>query len=165
MEIEQIYKNVDNLVLTHLMLNDEAMKIMQSLGYNGFKRLHRYNTKCLLCYHHQLENYFYDRYQRVLNTRVDFTSYNPLDLKAHLEKWKSLLESSIQELSELNQEHFDVVGVTNYIIEDLICDFVKHLEKVNRWIIRFNESLWSSIDCHMVDDCLHAKMKKKEEGE
>ena len=39
MEIEQIYKNVDNIILTHLMINDKAMKHCQSLGYNGFKRL------------------------------------------------------------------------------------------------------------------------------
>ena len=43
--------------------------------------------------------------------------------------------------------------------------FVKKLEKVNRWIMRFNESQWNPIDIHKVDDDLHKKMKKKEENE
>lgn len=165
MEIEQIYKNVDNLILTHLMINDKAMKYTQSLGYNGFKRMHRFLSKELMCLHQKLVTCFYDKYQKVLNVNVDNVIYEPLDLKSHLEKWKTLLENGIQELGELNQEHFDIIGVTNDIIEDLICKFMHYLEKINRWIKRFNESMWNSVDCHIVDDYLHKKMKKKEEGE
>lgn len=165
MEIEQIYKNVDNIILTHLMINDKAMKHCQSLGYNGFKRLHKYEAKYLLCLHQQLENCYFDKYQKILDINVDIPVYNPIDLKEHLEKWKILLNRSIQELGELNQEHFDIVGITNSIIEDLICCFMKKYEKVNRWINRFNESMWNSTEIHYVDDCLHKKMKEKEEGE
>ena len=165
MEIEQLYKNVDNIILTHLMINDKAMKHCQALGYNGFKRLHRCETKYLLCLHQKLENCYFNRYQKVLNAEVENPIYNPIDFKEHLEKWKELLLKDIQELGELNQEHFDTVGMTNSIIEDLICCFIKKLEKVNRWITRFNESMWNSIDCHSVDDYLHKKIKKKEEGE
>ena len=165
MEIEQIYKNVDNIVLTHLMINDDAMKVCQSLGYNGFKRLHRCLTKELLCEHIKLENCYFDRFQKVLNTKVNFSQYAPMDLKNHLEKWKELLTRHIQELGELNQEHFDVLGVTSETIECVIHILVKKLEKVNRWIIRFNESNWNSMEIHYVDDCLHKKYKKMEEGE
>lgn len=165
MEIEQIYKNVDNIILTHLMINDKAMKITQSLGYNGFKRLHRCETKYLLCKHIDLENCYFDKYQKVLESNVNVPVYNPISLKEHLEKWKELLNRSIQELGELNQEHFDIIGITNGIIEDLICCFMKKYEKTCRWIARFNESDWNSIEMHSVDDCLHSKYKKKEEGE
>lgn len=165
MEIEQVYKNVDNLILTHLMINDDAMKYMQSLGYNGFKRLHRCLVKELLKKHQKLENCYFEKYQKVLNTAVDSTIYEPTTLKYHLEKWKELLFRGIQELGELNQEHFDIVGITNSIIEDLICCFTAKYEKVCRWIMRFNESDWNSIDCHYVDDYLHKKMKNIEERE
>ena len=165
MEIEQIYKNVDTIILTHLMINDTAMAYTQSFGYNGFKRLHRHLTKELLCKHLKLENCYFDKYQKILDAPVDTPNYKPMNLKNHLERWKELLERHIQELGELNQEHFDLIGTTNSIIEDIIHCFLKKYEKVNRWIIRFNESNWSSIDCHYVDDCLHKKMKKKEEGE
>lgn len=162
MELEQIFKNIDSIILNHLMINDDAMKITQSLGYNGFKRLHRYNAKKLLCYHQKLDNYYFDRYRKILNPTIDVSSYNPTNLQSHLEKWKLSLEMSIQELGELNQEHFDLIGITNCIVDDLIKDFCKYLEKVNRWIMRFNESNWNSIDCHYIDDYLHKKMKEKE---
>jgi len=165
MEIEQIYKNVDTIILSHLMVSDSAMQYTQALGYNGFKRMHKCLTKELLCKHIELETCYFDIYQKVLNAPVDTPTYNPTTLKSHLEKWKELLARHIQELGELNQEHFDVVGVTNHIIEDLIHCFIKKLEKVNRYIKRFNESDWNSMDCHMVDDCLHKKYKKMEEGE
>ena len=45
MTIEEIYKKADNIIITHLMVNDDAMKITQSIGYNGFKRFHRYMAK------------------------------------------------------------------------------------------------------------------------
>ena len=165
MEIEQIYRNVDTIILTHLMVSDNAMQYMQALGYNGFKRYHRYFTKELLCKHINLEVCYYDRYQKVLKAPVDAPIYEPTTLKIHLEKWKELLARHIQELGELNQEHFDVVGITNNVIEELVCCFMKKLEKVNKWIMRFNESNWNSMECHYVDDCLHKKMKEKEEGE
>lgn len=165
MEIEQIYKNVDNLIISHLMMNDTAMKICQSLGYNGFKRLHRCETKYLLCKHIELENSYFDKYQKVLNQDNLTFNYTFTTLKEHLEKWKELLNRAIQELGELNQEHFDIIGMTNCTIEDLINCFIKKHEKVCRWIARFNESDWNIIEVHYVDDCLHKKMKEKEEGE
>jgi hypothetical protein len=163
MEIEQIYKNVDNIILTALMINDDAMKYTQSWGYNGFKRLHRCETKYLLCKHQELENSYFDKYRKMLNASVGNPNYNPISLKDHLEKWRDLLNRNIQELGELNQEHFDVIGITNCVIEDLIYCFMKKYEKVSRWIARFNESSWNSIEIHLLDDKLHEKMKKKEE--
>ncbi len=78
---------------------------------------------------------------------------------------ENFIRNSIQELGELNQEHFDLVGVTCETIECVMQLFVKKLEKVNRRIMRFNESNWNAIDIHKVDDDLHWKMKKKEEGD
>ena len=165
MTIEEIYKRTDNLIITHLMVNDDAMKITQSIGYNGFKRLHRYLAKELMCKHQWLNCQYFDRFRKTFETDISIPTYKPVSFKDHLEKWKDLLEKGIQELGELNQEHFDVVGVTNETIECVICIFVKKLEKVNRWIMRFNESNWNAIDIHKVDDDLHCKMKKKEEGD
>lgn len=165
MEIDQVYKNIDNILLTHIMINDKAMKFTQSIGYNGFKRMHRCLSKELMCLHQKLVTCYFDKYRKVLDTNVDTPLYNPVDLKSHLEKWKNILSISIQELGELNQEHFDLVGITNDVVEDTLKCFMCKLEKINRWITRFDESMWNSIDCHLVDDYLHKKMKKKEEGE
>lgn len=165
MTIEEIYKSADNIILTHLMINDEAMKYTQSMGYNGFKRMHRCLVKKLLKKHLMLSTCYFDRYNKILDVRVDKPSYSPMSLKGHFEKWKELLERHIQELGELNQEHFDLVGCSNEIIECVMHKFVRKLEKVNRWILRFNESNWNPIELHNVDDYIHKKYKKKEEEE
>lgn len=162
MDLEQIYKGIDNIIVNHIMLNDKAMQITQSLGFNGFKRFHRYNETCLLEMHQCLENWYFDRYQKVLNVDVSIIQYNPIDLKAHLSKWKILLETDMQTLGELNQEHFDLVGISNCIIDKLIYKFSKHYEKICRYLKRFEASNWDSLDCHIVDDYLHKKIKEKE---
>ena len=162
MTIEEIYKRADNLIITHLMINDDAMKITQSIGYNGFKRFHRHLAKELMCKHQWLNCDYYDRFRKTFETNISIPTYKPISFKDHLEKWKKLLEDGIQELGELNQEYFDVVGTTNKIFECVIDCFVHKLEKVNRWIIRFNDSNWDAGFIHLVDDKLHEKMKEKE---
>ena len=165
MTIEEIYKRADNLIITHLMVNDDAMKITQSIGYNGFKRMHRYMAKELMCKHQYLNCIYFDRFRKTFETDISIPTYKPVSFKDHLEKWKALLESGIQELGELNQEHFDLIGVTSEPIECVMNLFVKKLEKVNRWIMRFNESNWNSMDLHCVDDYIHKKYKEMEEGD
>ena len=162
MTIEEIYKRADNLIITHLMVNDDAMKICQSIGYNGFKRLHRCLAKELMCKHQWLNCTYFDRFRKTFETDISIPSYKPVSFKDHLEKWKTLLENGIQELGELNQEYFDLIGFNNEVLECVASIFAKKLEKVNRWITRFNESSWNSIDIHLVDDELHKKMKEKE---
>lgn len=162
MEIEQIYKGVDEIILKHIMLNDKAMKLTQSWGYNGFKRLHRVNSKKLFCEHQKIENNMFDKYRKMLDINIDFVRYSTMDLKNHLEKWKNILYEDINNLQKLNYEHFEKTGISNDIIECILKIFFHDYEKVCRYIERFNESNWNSIDCHNLDDYLHKKMKEIE---
>lgn len=163
MTIEEIYESIDKIVLKHLMLNDDAMKLTQSWGYNGFKRLHRMNTKKLLCSHSELSNCMFDRYRKVLNVRVNFEDYVPTSLKSHLDKWIDVLNEDLQKLGELNYEHIKLVGYSNCVAECVMKCFIHDQEKANRWYERFSNSNWNSIEMHLVDDRLHEKMKKEEE--
>lgn len=165
MNIEEIYKNVDRIILKHLMINDDAMKICQSLGYNGFKRMHRVNSRKLLNNHLELENNMFDKYRLILNTNVEVSKYDPVNIKNHLDKWKQALEEDIKQLGNLNYKHMETVGISNNIIESLICLFIHDYEKTSRWYARFNESNWNPIDMHAVDDRLHEKIKQDEERE
>lgn len=165
MSIEEIYKNVDKIILKHVMLNDDAMKICQSLGYNGLKRMHRVNTKYLLDNHIKLENGMFDKYRQVLNVNVEFSKYDPVNIKTHLDTWKKTLEDDIKSLGSLNYNHMEAVGISNCVIEKVIELFLHDYEKVCRWYARFSESNWNSIDMHLVDDTLHEKIKKYEERE
>lgn len=163
MTVEEIYKSTDKIILKHLMINDNAMKIMQSLGYNGFKRLHRCNTRELLKYHIKLENNLFDKYRQILDVSPESIKYDPINMKNHLDKWKQTLNEDIKTLGNLNYEHIQTIGISNDIIEDTLKEFLHDYEKVCRYYMRFNESNWNPIDIHVVDDKLHEKIKKYEE--
>ena len=163
MNIEEVYKSADKIILKHLMLNDDAMKTLQSLGYNGFKRMHRVNTRCLLEKHIELENNMFDKYRKVLNVNVDFKSYKPINIKSHLESWMQTLDEDIKLIGNLNYMHMQLVGVSNSTIEDVLKQFLYDYEKVCRWYERFNETNWNPVEMHIVDDALHEKIKKYEE--
>ena len=94
-----------------------------------------------MCKHQWLNCIYFDKFRKTFETDISIPTYKPVSFKDHLEKWKNLLENSIQELGELNQEHFDLVGVTCETIECVMQLFVKKLEKVNRWIMSFNERI------------------------
>lgn len=164
MEIEQIYKGIDEIILKHIMLNDKAMQLVQSWGYNGFKRFHRINSKKLFCEHQKIENAMFDKYRKVLEIDVDFIKYSPMDLRTHLEKWKNVLFDDIERLGRLNYKHIEAVGISNNVLECVLNIFLHDYEKVCRYIERFNESNWNSIDCHNVDDYIHKKYKEVEEN-
>lgn len=161
-EIESLYKEIDSIILKHLMLNDNAMKLCQSWGYNGFKRLHRVNAKKMLCKHLELENCMFDKYRIVLKTEVKDTDFSASNIKYHLNQLRDLFYNDIKQLGQLNFKHIELIGVSNSIVEDVIKCFNHDYEKMCRWFKRFDESSWSSIDIHLVDDKLHEKMKEIE---
>ena len=162
MDIESIYKSLDEMALKHLMLNDEAMVRTQSMGYNGLKRLHRVNSKKFHCDHIKLENDMFERYRKVLNVTPQSLAYSPTNIRTHLMKWKEVLEADIKELGSLNDNHIKIVGFSNKAADSMIDKFLHDYEKVSRWVARFNESNWNVMDIHMVDDRLHDKMKEIE---
>jgi hypothetical protein len=164
-DIETIFKSVDTIILKHLMINDSAMKLTQSWGYNGFKRLHRVKAKKMLCEHLKLENCMFDKYRTVLETDVKGIEYSPSNIKYHISQMKETLESDIRELGKLNYKHIELVGISNSVIECVLECFMHDYEKMCRWFARFNESSWNSIDLRLLDDQLHSKYKKIEEGE
>lgn len=163
MTVEEIYKSIDKILLKNIMLNDDAMKIMQSLGYNGFKRMHRCNIRELLECHIKLENYMFDKYRHILEVTPEINKYDPVNMKNHLDKWKQSLEEDIKSLGDLNYKHIEVIGISNCIVEDVLKELLHDYEKVCRYYARFNESNWNPIDIHFVDDNLHEKIKKYEE--
>ncbi|MEG1506720.1 MAG: hypothetical protein RR478_04395 [Bacilli bacterium] len=162
MDISTIYQEVDKIILKNLMINDDAMKICQSIGLNGFKRLHRCNIKNLLCKHLKLENNMYDKYRKVLETDILGSKYKIASIKEHLYTWKNSLSEDVKKLGELNKEHFNCVGVENCVIKETIEDMLHDYEKTCRWYCRFEETQWNLHDIHYLDDNLHQKYKELE---
>lgn len=163
MEVSAIYKEIDRIIVKHKKINDKAMKLTQSWGYNGFKRLHRVNTKKLMCEHLKIENDMFDKYQQILDSSSEIISYDPTSLKTHLSKWKDILYEDIYNIAKLNYEHIQSIGVSNDIAKCVLAIFQYDYEKVCRWYKRFNDSNFDLVDIHIVDDYIHKKYKEIED--
>ena len=163
-ELQSILERVGAILLTHLMVNDDAMKATQFLGYNGFKRLHRMNVRFFTDMHMDIENMAFDKHRMLLDAKVGNVSYSPVNMKDHLMKWDDLLGQNLKELGQLQNAYRDHTGNDCCIIKNTMARMGKHYEKTGRWIKRFNESNFSSHDLHEVDDRLHKKLKLIEEG-
>lgn len=165
MTIEDIYKETDVLFIKELMINNEAMKMCQSWGLNGFKRWHRmldkfFNEKSI-----ELECSMFDNYRKVLDVIVGNPNYKPLNFKSHITNWKPVLEADIRRLGELNKAHMEEVGMGCSIIECALEKLKKVYEKVCRYEDKFNKVGWTWDYVFIEDNRLHDKCKKIEEGE
>lgn len=145
------------------MINNSAMKLTQSWNLNGFKRWHRclerfFNEKSIC-----LENKMFDYYRKILNVDIQNPNYNPSDFQNHITTWKSVVDTDLKKLGNLNKEHMNEIGVENEIIKCTICKLVKIQEKLARYIDKFGKTNWSWEYLYICDDNLHKKMKEKEE--
>ena len=162
--MREIYTEVAEVLCEHKQLNINAMAICQSLGYNGFKRLHRCLSKKMMCAEISLINNFYDKYRDVFLPPHATATYAPRDLKSHLMEWDKKLLDGITKLGDANKKHFEKVGVENCVIKDIMECMLHDYEKCGRWYKRFEETSWLAHDLHVLDDRLHDKLKKIEES-
>lgn len=160
--IPEILHDIDCVILWHKCFNDKAMKMCQAAGYNGFKRMHRYNTRCFLNWHMKLENEAYDKFRFTMDTHIDDFNIMWGSLVDHLKNWDAKLDQDIDELAMLNNEYRMCAGEGNCIVEKALHKMVKNHEKTGRWYKRFEETK-SAHDQHELDDAIHARYKKKEE--
>lgn len=165
MEISEIFKSTDEILLKELMFYDKAMMYAQGFGYNGFKRMFRVLTKKTLCWHIELENNLFDYHRLFLNAGASANTQNFSNIRVILESFKNMLATDLTQLAKLNQEHIAQTGISNCVIENMIKCSREKWNKVSRWITRFNETNWNIIEIHIVDDATHKKMKEYEEGE
>ena len=161
--ISSLYESIGKVLSMNCKLNEQSMVICHSIGYNGFKRWHRYRTRQFndmkLC----LANELFDKFRITYEFKDYEVKYSPKSLQEHLGLWEKFTLDSIKELGLLNQEYFKETGSESKIICTALCKLMKDYEKLGRYISRFNESDWLVIDMHSVDDHLHCKYKEKEE--
>ena len=163
-QITDIFNSVHDVISTYKKVSIKSMVIMQHLGYNGFKRWHRYKSKCLFDLELQLMNKLCDEFRITPNFKDLDVSYTPSSIEEHLRNWDKLLLDSVQELGKLNIEFTKQTGMPCKLIEKLIHKFSKDYQKVGKYLKRFNDSDWLTLDIHIVDDCLHKKYKEKEKN-
>jgi len=162
--MEELYRKIDEILLSYTFIHEKAMKACQALGYNGMKRMHRCKAKEFYCLHIQLSNELYDKYRTVLDTNISDFNYKPTNLKEHLTWLDNKMKESIGMLGQYNNSYISSVGKSCGVVETAMGCLVHDYEKTGRWIKRFDESQWSSHDMHYVDDRLHDKYKEIEGG-
>jgi len=163
MKIPDILMEMDKVLLWHKCFNDKSMKMCQAAGFNGFKRLHRYNTRCFLNWHLCLENEAYDKFRFTLDTEYEDFNYSTSGLIDHLKNWDMKLGKDIEKLAMLNNEYRMLAGVGNKTAKKALRKMTKNHEKAGRWYRRFEETK-SMHDQYDLDGKIHEKYKKKEEG-
>ena len=160
--VKALYDSVHKVLSVHSKLNAMAMAAMQSSGYNGFKRWHRCRSKELFCLDIELANEFIDRFRVKGDFKEYELSYSPSGMEEHLKAWEKALLDGIQELGTAGKDYFELSGMESCSIKKAMELLAKDYKKVGRYLTRFSESDWLSLDMHCVDDKLHKKYKKKE---
>lgn len=162
-QIKSLYENICKVLTTHCKINKLAMRSLQALGYNGFKRWHRYRSRQFFEMKLCLSNEIFDKFRIKGDFKSYDVTYDPTSIEEHLKSWDSVLLDGIQELGTLHKRYFELTGMDSKIIESAIHKMIRDYEKVGRLIKRFMESDWLTLDMHIVDDKLHCKYKEKEE--
>lgn len=160
--VSTIYEAIGKVLTIHCKLNKLAMSKMQIMGYNGFKRWHRYRSRQFFELKLCLANELYDKFRISPNFKDYELTYSPANVEEHLKSWDKALLDAIQELGTLNKEYYELAGVNCCIIEKAMRKMMRDYEKVGRLLKRFTESDWLTLDMHIVDDKLHEKYKAKE---
>lgn len=162
--VSELFEAVSKVLVTHCKLNEIAMSRMHILGYNGFKRWHRYRSREFFELRLCLATELYDRFRLTPNFKDYEITYSPAGMEEHLKSWDKALLDGIQELGTLNKRYYELAGVGCCVIEEAMGKLMKDYEKVGRLWKRFAESDWLTLDMHIVDDALHAKYKEKEKA-
>lgn len=160
--ITSLYESIGKVLSIHCKLNEISMVVCQSIGYNGFKRWHRYRSRQFHEWKLCLANELFDKFRIAYDFKHYEVNYSPKSLQEHLSTWQTSILDAIQELGTLNKEYFNETGSESKIICDVLCCLMKDYEKLGRYISRFNESDWLVIDMHYMDDKIHEKFKEKE---
>lgn len=160
--VTDIYDNAFKTLSVYCKVSFLSMQIMQSLGYNGFKRWHRIRCREFHDLKMRLANELFDRF-RIKHVFKEYdATYSPADVAEHLTQWQSLALDSIKTLGSLNIDYFNEVGMKSEPIGEALCLLSKDYEKIGRLIMRFTESDWLAVDMHTADDRIHAKCKEAE---
>lgn len=162
-QIKSLYESVCKVFTTHCKINEMAMRSLQAMGYNGFKRWHRYRSRQFFEMKLCLSNEIYDKFRIKADFKSYDITYDPKNMEEHLKSWDSVLLDGIQELGTLHKRYFELTGMDCKIINEAMCKLTRDYEKVGRLIMRFTESDWLTLDMHTVDDKLHCEYKEKEE--
>lgn len=161
-KITSLFNEIAKIFHNYSEINFKAMCIVHSMGFNGFKRWHRIRSKQFNNLKICLANELFDLFRKKAEFKSELIDYNVSSMDVHLKTWDSFLKDSVSKLGNLNKEFYNETGYECHVISKALEIMKYDYEKVGRYYKRFSEGDWLNMDMHLVDDCIHKKMKKRE---
>lgn len=161
-EVKTIYTRLYKILCIHTKLNMLAMSSLQAMGYNGFKRWHRCRVRKFMELKLKLRCEMYDRFRIKADFKDVELTYDPSSMEEHLKSWEKAILDGVKEIGTISKDFYSSTGVQCEIASCMMDCMMKDYEKVTRYLKRFTESDWLTLDMHIVDDALHCKYKTKE---
>ena len=159
----KILQGLRDIAGNQALLQEQAMIVSHRMNLCGLKRLHRHHAKKFYCHGLELENCAQD-YGIELKIPAPKTSFNAKDLKEHLSKMVSALETDIEAIKKLNIAAFNQFGMEFTIGGEIQnCLSTMWTKMKNRWLPRFEFTKWSPEDIVSWDKWLHDKTRCTEE--
>lgn len=159
MEIKQIYNKLYSILDEQERICKQAMVNLQAMGYEGFKRMNRYNSVKYLEWECKTANDLFDKYRLKIDVAHSDIVYDPQSLKEHLITMDDKLEKDIKTLGELNKSHIDTCGIENSIIKDVLELMVYNYQKIGRVYKWCESSNWNPVLTYNIDKNYHEKYK------
>jgi hypothetical protein len=159
---DAVMNDVGNIALYHLMLNNESMATCQQMGYNGFKRKHRYNSNMFLCLLNKIKNKTYELYETKIDTIAEVPKSQANTLSLHLSEWIVAIEKDVKKLGKLNKEFVEITGISCEIAKKMAKYLLQDYMKIKRWIAKLTKCEWNEIVINQIDMHIHGNYKKKE---
>lgn len=144
------------------MWHHRHMLWAQAAGFQGHKRLNRYESCKDREHYIEMQNYCIDMFGVTIEPDWDYVVYVPSDLKAYLEAYLDWENSVYTRLSEISN---------SLIVLDFPCEAElvreglprKEIERVRRMLTEYGMSGWDMAYILLKDKELHNKIKDKEE--
>jgi hypothetical protein len=139
----------------------ETMLWCQAHGFQGHKRLHRWNSAEDRRHYIAIQNYALDMFGETIRPKWDYIITPPVDLQGYLESYLAWEVSVYEDLAAISND----LVVAGFPCEcDLVRDGLprKEIERVRRMLTEYALSGWDMPYILERDKALHDKYKEKE---
>lgn len=161
--LENLYKQISNICLDHLMLSSDAYVCSIKHCLHGYKKLHRCLSKEFQDIYLDIQKEAIEKFDKYLEVESNFRNFRPQDFKEHLELWNEILERDLKTIGSIIVQMFNNCGYISCNASKIQKLLYKSLIK-NEQAIKKLESLdWSQEAIYEHDNMVHDKMVKKGE--
>lgn len=159
----KLIKEAINISAHGETFHNKMMLFSQSMGFQGLKRLHRYNSEKDRKHYVEMQNYCIDMFGEVLEPDWNYSISTPRDLKDILNDYLKWEISVYKRINDIGDKLISYNCTCEYnLVTECLYDVRKEIEKVRRMIQEYSMSGWDMSYILIKDKKLHDEMKEKE---